>query len=262
MFFVLSKILQFVISPIVWVFCLLIWALLTKNPKRRRNLLLTSVLLLYLFSNSFLLDEVMRVWEMPQLISDGYRIENNNKTYDYAIVLGGVTTYYDKKNEQIGFNRSVDRLMQAVKLYKKGKVKKIIFTGGDGSVLKENGSEGDIIKKYISETEIVLPSDFIVENNSRNTHENAQFVAKLFKSDNLKGNVILITSAFHMRRALGCFKKEGMNVDYYVADRHAGKRKYVLDHLLLPQTETFDKWNNLLHEMTGYVVYKILGYSE
>jgi len=257
MFFILSKILQFVISPIVWLFCILIWSLLTKKPKRRRNLLLTAVLLLYLFSNAFILDEVMRVWEMPQS-----KIENNNKVYDYAVVLGGLTTYYDKKNEQIGFNRSVDRLMQAIKLYKTGKVKKIIFTGGDGSILKEIGSEGKLLQKYINKTGIILSNDFIVENNSRNTHENAQFVAKLFISDSLKGNVIIITSAFHIRRALGCFKKEGMAVDYYVADRYSGKRKYVPDHLLLPQTDTFDEWNMLLHEMTGYVVYKILGYSE
>ena len=132
MFFILSKILQFVISPIVWLFCLLIWSLLTKKPKRRRNLLLTSVLLLYLFSNAFILDEVMRVWEMPQS-----KIENNNKVYDYAIVLGGLTTYYDKKIDQIGFNRSVDRLMQAIKLYKTGKTN--ANDGGIDFVMKPLG---------------------------------------------------------------------------------------------------------------------------
>ncbi len=198
----------------------------------------------------------MRAWEMPQS-----KIENNNKVYEYAIVLGGLTTYYDKKTDQIGFNRSVDRLMQAIKLYKKGKVKKIIFTGGDGSILKEIGSEGELLQKYVIQTKIILSSDFIVENNSRNTHENAEFVAKLFKTARLKGNAVIITSAFHMRRALGCFRKEGISVDYYVADRYSGKRKYVPDHLLIPQTDAFDKWNIILHEMVGFVVYKVMGYS-
>lgn len=257
MFFFLSKILQFVLSPIVWLFLLLIWALLTKRPKRRRNLLLISVLFLYIFSNSFILDEIMRVWEMPQS-----KIESSNKIYDYAIVLGGLTTYYDKKSDQLGFNRSVDRLIQAIKLYKKGKVKKIIFTGGDGSILKEIGSEGDLIKNFIKQTQIIPYSDFIVENQSRNTHENAEYISKLFKNNHLKGESIIITSAFHMRRALDCFKKEGIIADYYIADRYSGKRKYIPDHLLIPQTDTFDNWNMLLHEMTGYVVYKVLGYSK
>ena len=98
MFFILSKILLFLFSPIVWVLTFLIWALLTKRPKRRRNLILTSALLLFIFSNSFLLDEVMRAWEMPPS-----KIEKSGKVYDYAIVLGGVLTYYDVKNDQIGF---------------------------------------------------------------------------------------------------------------------------------------------------------------
>lgn len=255
MFFILSKVLLFLFSPLVWVLAFLIWGLLTKRPKRRRNLVLTSTLMLFLFSNSFLLDEVMRAWEMPPS-----KIEKSGKVYDYAIVLGGVLTYYDVKNDQIGFNRSIDRLMQAVKLYKKGIVKKIIFTGGDGSVLKDGGNEGNIIKKFISETQIVAEKDFIVENGARNTRENAKFIAELLKTDSLTGNVVIITSAFHMKRSLGCFKKAGMNPDYFVADRFSGKRKYTPDHLIVPSTNALDRWAMILHEISGYYIYKIMGY--
>ncbi|MBI5539143.1 MAG: YdcF family protein [Bacteroidia bacterium] len=255
MFFILSKVLLFLFSPVVWVLILLIWALLTKRPKRRRNLILTSFFALFIFSNSFVLDEVMRVWEMPPS-----KIEKSGKVYDYAVVLGGIMSYYDVKNEQIGFNRSVDRLMQAVKLYRKGIVKKIVFTGGDASVLKDGGNEGDIILKFIKETNIVSEYDFIVENASRNTHENAESISKLFKNDSLKGNVVIITSAFHMKRSLGCFKKAGMNPDYYLADRFSGKRKYTLDHLIVPHTQSLDRWGMILHEIWGYYIYKIMGY--
>lgn len=255
MFFILSKVLLFLFSPIIWVLVIIIWALLTKRPKRRRNLVLTSFLLLYVFSNSFILDEVIRAWEMPPS-----KIEKSGKVYDYAIVLGGVMSYYDVQNDQLGFNRSVDRLMQAVKLYRKGIVKKIIFTSGDATVLKDGGNEGQIIQKFIDETGIVLKEDFIVEDSSRNTHENAEFIAELFKKEGLSGNVVLITSAFHMKRSLGCFKESGMNSDYFVADRYAGKRKYTPDHLLAPNTQALDRWRMILHEISGYYIYKILGY--
>jgi len=255
MFFILSKVLLFLFSPIVWVIFFLLWALLTKKPKRRRNLLLTSTLFLIIFSNSFLLDEVMRAWEMPQS-----KIEKKGKVYDYAVVLGGIISYYDKRGDQIGFNRSVDRLMQAVKLYRKGIVKKIIFTGGDASVLKDAGNEADIIQKYINETKIIQPEDFILENSARNTHENAEHVAMLFKTDGFTGSVVIITSAVHMKRALGCFRKAGINADYFIADRYSGKRKYVPDHLIVPQSQTLDRWDMILHEMSGYLIYKVMGY--
>jgi len=253
MFFFFSKILLFLFSPLIWAFSLLIWALLTKKPKRRRNLLLFSVFIFFLFSNPFLLDEAMRTWELqPQ------KTDYSQKTYDYAIVLGGVTSYYDKRYKQIGFNRSVDRLMQGIQLYKKGIVKKIVFTGGDATILQNDIKEADVIKQYL--IDIGIPTeDLIFENESRNTHENATFVFKTLKPTKSE-NILLITSAFHMRRSLGCFKKAGMNPDYYVADRYSGKRKFTPDHLLIPQTNTLDRWGMLFHELSGYVIYKIMGY--
>jgi uncharacterized SAM-binding protein YcdF (DUF218 family) len=253
MFFFFSKVLIFVFSPLTWIFLFLVWALLTKKPKRRRNLLISSVIILYLFSNSFLLDEALRKWEMKPS-NAGY----NHKTYDYAIVLGGVTSYYDKHFKQIGFNRSVDRLMQAIQLYKKGVVKKIVFTGGDATILQDNVKEADVIKQYLIDIGIPV-EDLIFENESRNTHENATFVYKLIKPKTTD-KILIITSAFHMRRSLGCFKKAGMNPDYFVADRFSGKRKFTPDHLLIPQSQTLVTWSMLFHELSGFVIYNIMGY--
>lgn len=195
----------------------------------------------------------MRAWEMHPSSA-----EKNGKVYDYAIVLGGVTTYYDKTNKQIGFNRSVDRLMQSIILYKKGIVKKIVFTGGDASILKDKNKEADIVAQYLKD--IGLPAeDLIFENESRNTHENAMYVCKLLKPTGNE-NILLITSAFHMRRSLGCFKKVGMNPDYHVADLFSGERKFAPDHLLIPQIQILEYWSLLFHEISGYIVYNIMGY--
>ena len=184
--------------------------------------------------------------------------KSNNKTYKYAIVLGGVTSYYDNKSQLIGFNRSVDRLLQAVKLYKTGKVEKIVFSGGDATIFGDDYKEADIIKQYLKD--IGLPEkDMIFENLSRNTYENATFVYRLLKPTSTD-NILIITSGFHMKRALGCFKKTGMNPDYIVADLYSGKRKFVPDHLLLPNTHTLDRWSMLFHEISGYLIYKIKGY--
>jgi uncharacterized SAM-binding protein YcdF (DUF218 family) len=209
---------------------------------------------LYLFSNSFLLDEAMRLWEMPVV-----NLSKSEKHYDYVVILGGMMSYYDTHNKQIGFNRSVDRLMQGLKIINQKKANKIIFTGGDGSILKTIGREGDCIKQYLMDIGFNTDS-LTIESDSQNTFENATYTAALLKKQP-KATIILVTSAFHMRRALACFRKQGLHADYYPADRYAGKRKYTLDHLFIPQIEAMEKWSLLVHEISGFLIYKIMGYA-
>lgn len=253
-FFLLSKIFLFVFSPLIWIFALLLWALFSKKPKRKKTLLIISVVILYVFSNSFLLDEVVRWWEVPVV-----NLSQSSKHYDYVVVLGGMMSYYDTKNKQIGFNRSVDRLMQGIKIIKQKKADKMIISGGDGSILKTIGREGDLVKQYL--TDIGFNTDsLLIESDSQNTHENATNTASLLKNQK-KRSVIIVTSAFHIRRALACFKKQGIDADYFPADRYAGKRKFTFDHLFIPQIEAMEKWSILIHEISGYWIYKIVGYA-
>jgi len=252
LFFILSKLFNFIFSPYTWIFVLLILAIFTKKPKRQKKLLIITFIVFYLFSNSFVLDEVMRLWEKPPV-----KIDAKKNHYTYVIVLGGVMSYYDTKNHQIGFNRSVDRLMQGIKILNQNIADTLIFTGGDGSLLKTIGPEGEYVKKYLSDIGIDTLR-IKIESQSQNTYENAKNTSLLLHQHQNK--ILLITSAFHMRRAIACFKKQGFNVDYYPADRIAGKRKFIIDHLLIPNIETIDRWNTLIHEWVGYVIYWIVGY--
>jgi len=253
LFFVISKLLNFIFSPYTWIFILLIVAVFTKKPQRKKKLLLITFIVFYLFSNSFILDEVMRLWEKPPV-----KLDTKKNHYTYVVVLGGVMSYYDTKNHQIGFNRSVDRLMQGIKILNQNIADTLVFTGGDGSLLKTIGPEGEYIKKYLSEIGIDT-FRIKVESHSQNTFENAKNTSQLIYYRN-KNKILLITSAFHMRRAIACFKKQGFDVDYYPADRIAGKRKFFIDHLFIPQVETIDRWNTLIHEWVGYFIYWIVGY--
>ncbi|MGQ9848018.1 MAG: YdcF family protein [Bacteroidales bacterium] len=201
-----------------------------------------------------MLDEVMRLWEKPAV-----KIDSNKQHYTYVVVLGGMMSYYDTKAKQIGFNKSVDRLMQGLKFLNKGIADTLIFSGGDGSILKTIGPEGKYVKMYLGD--IAFDTSRVkVESLSQNTYENAKYTSNLVKP-NKSQKILLITSAFHLRRAIGCFEKQGFNVDYYPADRISGKRKFTLDHLLIPQIEAMEKWSVLIHEISGYLIYKIMGYS-
>lgn len=252
MFFTFSKILAFIITPLVWIIALLLIVFFTKDEKRKRRSLALALILLLFFSNNFIFDECVRHWEIP---ATEYK---NVKTYEYGIVLGGMSAY-DPGMGRAQFYRGVDRLIQTVELYRKGYIKKIIFTGGSGSILHPDMKEGNYINRYLLYMGIPK-EDFLIESESQNTRENATLTKKLLEEKKISGNFLLITSAFHMRRGLGCFRKVGLSVDPYSTDRFAGPRKYEFDHLFIPNVSAMEDWNTLIHEMVGYLTYKISGY--
>src|SRR4051812_33547020 len=83
MFFYLSKLLAFIISPIVWIFGLLLYSFFTKNEKRAKRLRISAILILYICSNPFLVDEAFRAWEP---VTPDWDLMDTK--YEAAIVLG------------------------------------------------------------------------------------------------------------------------------------------------------------------------------
>jgi uncharacterized SAM-binding protein YcdF (DUF218 family) len=252
MFFLFSKLLNFLIHPLTWVFVLLVYALITKNDRRRRRLLIILIIGMYVLSNSFIASSAMHAWEVPAVCEDDLQ------TYDAGIILGGMMTY-DLKLKKYQFMGPVDRLLQALELYKKGKIRKIVFTGGSGSLTYSYVKEGFLIRNYMLRLGIP-PKDMFIESNSLNTHENALFTKPILDRELKGGRFLLITSAYHMRRSLGCFAKAGIAVTPYSTDRHSGEPKFVFDHLFIPSTDAIETWELLIHEITGYLTYKVAGY--
>ncbi len=253
MFFYLSKILQFLISPLIWIFVPLLWGVLSKNPKRKKRLLWTALILFYFFSNAFLTDEFVRLYEeRDQTYSE------LTETYDVAIVLGGFSNY-DESQELIQFHSATDRLMAGIKLYKTGRAKKLMIASGSGQITNPDEKEALFIENYL--LKIGIPErDLIIESESKNTRENAINTAKILTKKYTNGNYILVTSALHMPRAKRCFKKVGLSVTPFSVDQQAGPRKYLFDHLFFPDIDSIRRWETLIKEWTGFIAYKMAGY--
>lgn len=255
MFFFISKIIAFLFTPVIWIFVLLLFSIFSKNPKRKKRSLLGAIVIFYFFSNSFILEEVNRVWEVPAMHY------TDLITYDAGIVLGGMLEY-DVQFDRIQFQPGADRLFQAVELYKTGSIKKIFFVGGSGSIEFAHLKEGMFVRRYL--LTIGIPEkDIWIENESRNTRENAVNAHELLAQKKyMDGKFLLITSGRHMRRAMACFKTVGIDVTSYSVDRDASPvRRFTFDHLLIPDAETFFKWEALFHEWVGMLVYKVKGYA-
>src|ERR1035437_1149984 len=196
MFFILSKLLAFIITPLMWILTLLFFAFFSKDEKRKKKCLRWTLGLILFFSNGFIFDECARLWEIP---ATNYQ---NLKTYDYGILLGGMSVN-DEDLNRVQFFRGVDRLIQAVDLYKRGIIKKIIFTSGSGRISHPETKEALLVKPYILEMG-VAEEDLIIESESNNTRENALFTKKIIDEKKLQGRFFFITFAFPMSIPFAC----------------------------------------------------------
>ena len=245
MFYIVSKLLAFLGKPLFWVFILFISALIFKT--KRQKILLFSLITFYFFTNSFIADSCCRIWETPR--------HAPTEIYDVGIVLGGISDY-DKITKSHNFNKHADRIMDAQQLYHQGKIKKILISGGNGMLFNDGYIEANAMRDYLLLNQI--PSeDILIENTSRNTKENAFNSAEILKKKYPKGNFLLITSAIHMKRAQFCFEKAGITTKAFATDCTTSYTNFSIGHILLPSAEALDKWEDLIHESIGYLVYKI-----
>ena len=254
MFFLLSKILDFLVTPLAWILAALLIALLTRNAARRKKWLIITFILSLIFSNPFIIDQVMESWEIATRPASEL-----TTTYDVGIVMGGSMRYLDTKSGRVVYSSSVDRLLQAMQLYHGGHIRKILLTGGSGFVNFQEWKESGLIANVLLQSG-VKPEDIILENNSRNTYENAVYSARILKSGKYGTKYLLITSASHMRRSMACFEKAGISTIPFSADPRSGSGIRTLDEYIQPEAENLVTWDTLLHEWVGMIMYRLMGY--
>jgi len=178
--------------------------------------------------------------------------------YDYGIVLGGFSSY-EEEIETLNFNDAVDRILVAVQLYHEGRIKKILISSGSANIFNSHLKEADYVKEFL--ISIKIPEkDIVIENQSKNTFENAKFTAELLGEKKEKSTFLLITSSMHMKRAKACFKKQRVEADIYVVDYLTGFEDFDLNFYFFPKFDVILAWRHVFHEIIGYYVYKKRGY--
>lgn len=253
MFFTLSKVLNFLTNPLVFVFGLLITSLLVKKARLKKRFFWIAFSLLIFFSNDFISNEVMHAWE-----GDPTPYTSIDTVYDWGIVLTGVTANDRYPADRVYFHHGADRVLHAVQLYKMGIVRKILISGGSGALVIKNRPEADEIMDVMIMAGVPV-TDIVVERASRNTHESA-VNAKTILSNQPGDKYLLITSGFHMRRSIGCFKKAGLEVEAFRADFYTHPRYWTPDVLFVPRADALGLWQKMFKEWVGIVAYGAAGY--
>jgi len=251
MFFILSKILTYLFRPVIWLVILLVFSLFHKKPRIRRRSLWLGFLILLIFSNTFIVTKITKLWAIEPVPV--------TQKFDVGVVLGGSTITYEKKYNRTTFKGNIDRLLQAVELYNKGKIKKIMVTGASGNLIYSDLKEAKMMHSFL--LSIGIPKrNILLDTLAENTHENAVFTKKILRQHPKIRSVLLITSSLHMRRALACFRHEGIHAQPYSTNLINTQTHWNVEYLLIPNIANFLIWNGMVHEITGYGMYKIMGY--
>lgn len=251
MFFYLSQFLSFLAMPLTIIILFILLGAITK----RKKILWIGIVLLLFFSNQFISNKAMQLWEPD------FKAFATLPEYEMGIVLTGVTNLSKASIDRTFFNKGADRATHALQLYKLGKIRKILITGGQGLNPTNPNTEAELLRDFMVMAG-VDENDILVENKAKNTHENAMLAKETLLQNgiSLQEKSLLVTSAFHMKRSKGCFDKVGVSTDTFPVDYYAHESKYDIPSLLYPNPDAINQWHTLAKEWIGIVTYSLLGY--
>jgi uncharacterized SAM-binding protein YcdF (DUF218 family) len=256
LFFFLSKILLLFFSPGAWLMGLLGAALLARGtgPWRVRWLWAAAILL-FVGGNTAVVNKALRYWEMPAVPLSALA------PADAAVLLTGITVSGKKPLDRVYLTQGADRFTNALWLYRAGRVRRIIISGGLATLAPRPGEvpEAEALATLLKLAGVPA-RDILLEPRSHNTHENALFTKALLQQHPDIHSLVLVTSAFHERRALACFAKVGLHPAPFPADFRAINSAGTFDYWLLPSAEALSSLSKLVHEIMGYAIYRVVGY--
>ena len=223
--------------------------------RKKTKYIYSAFIFLIIFSNGIVADILWGFLEYPW------------KRLDYSLVTpaDGIVVLSSGRHLPPGNTKIIewydpDRFLAGIDLYKANKSNKLIFTGGINPLNSNLPPEGEIyIKEAIS---IGLPKEHLFTTYPvKNTLQEAKAIKKLFNNENplIQNKVILVTSAFHMKRAKKVFEGEGISVQPYPVDFKNSKNFFSSFRNLLkwmPSSSHLNKSSKAIREIIGRIIYR------
>lgn len=214
MFFIASKVLWFLAQPVTLVFALLVLALLL-NFRRRRLLQGICVGLAALILGLCAYTSIGYVALLP-LEQRFERPAPPAEVTGIIVLGGGMDAEINAIRLGYELNRSGDRFVEALRLAQLYPEAKILISGGSGYMFPDGDTEAAAGTRFFRDLGM-NPGRIIQEDGSRNTEENAQLTKETLKPQ--PGDTwLLVTSAYHMPRSVGLFRKAEFTVTPWPTD--------------------------------------------
>ena len=256
MFFLLSKTLGIMLLPANFLIGAgLIGAILlaTRRAALGRRLLMISAVLLAIAGFSPLgklllypLEQRFSPWDASRGAPDG------------IIVLGGgIDPDLSAAHRRAAFIRAADRIVAAAALARKYPNARILYSGGNANLIGDDSAKEADYAVLALESLGIERERVTMERRSRNTQENAEFSKAIAKpSDGERW--LLVTSAFHMPRSVGLFRKAGFAVEPYPVDWRVGSTAKLLSFSPLA-VEGLERTDTAVREWIGLAAYWVTG---
>jgi uncharacterized SAM-binding protein YcdF (DUF218 family) len=248
---ILHKLLPMLVAPL-FVFVMLAMVGLAL---RRRRLGIAALVLLWILSLPIVADVLWRRLEyeaVRPVVASAPRVAA-------IVVLGGMTRIVQGEQGAVRvWADGSDRFWAGLELFKTGRASKLIFTGGQLPWCIATQTEGQWLCEQ-AQAVGVQKADIMVTSSVTNTLEEAQAVSQLLPGK----TVLLVTSAFHMPRALAIFQAAGLQVYPFPVDQRVGKRDMTLMDFM-PSAKALDRTTDAFREWLGrgfYAVKHLLTYK-
>lgn len=176
---------------------------------------------------------------------------------DAIVVLGGSAAPALKPRNEAEESGGA-RMLKAARLFKAGKAP-LVFTSGGGDYLDDNGverAEADDMADVLVAMGVTSTA-VIRQRRSRTTYEDAVLTAEMMRERGVK-KVLLVTSAFHQRRASALFRKHGFEVISAPSGFLAAGNPFTLDKLI-PSPQGLSRTTLAVKEYVGFIAYRLMG---
>ena len=254
-YFLISKVLPLLFLPLGISLTLYLFGILFK----KKIYFLISFIPICFFSIGIVSQYLWSIVESPW-----QRIEAKEALKSDAIIVLSGSRHPSPGNKKIVEWLDPDRFLAGIELYKEDKGPIIIFTNGKSPFQANMPGEGELYRKEAIKNGI--PSEAIINSGTVfNTAQEAIAIKKILNSlnkGNHKSRVLLVTSAFHMKRAKKVFENQGLidrpfPVDFKSRGKWAGSS--VKDPTLwIPNAQYLASSSAALREIIGRIIYKSL----
>lgn len=260
--FGLYKLIKFLIYPYTWL-CLVLAALTlilflssaTRRARWVRVLAIFACVLVFIVGNPIVSQTLVGLLEQATPPFD----QSAPKQFDAIVVLaGGVLDKGTLRPEPELTDLSVHRTICGADLFTRGWAPRLLLTGGDATVFGQGPQESLEMKALA--TRLGVPGNAMTtETRSRTTYENAVETKRMLGD----ARVIVVTSAYHLPRALALFRKQGLDATGYACGHMAQHRPGDLRDRnpidLIPTVWALAETTRAVNELVGIFVYWVAG---
>ncbi|NBQ24701.1 MAG: YdcF family protein [Verrucomicrobia bacterium] len=253
-----NKLLDALLDPVAWIWLALLGASIRawrSGSKRSAGIGGLSVFLIWLLGATPLPHHLLAHLEKPWIVEDWEALPKA----DAIVCLGG--GLHPQPSESLAFSASdaSDRYLTALDLYHRGLASNLVFGGGTFLIHGQSLSEGQLLKAWVEHWGLGEGQIHLL-GRMATTRDECVEVKALMEQQGWE-RLLLVTSAWHMKRSEALFRRAGMEVIPVGCDlRGSTGLLHAYPWKIVPSSEYLDDFHMYLHEWVGQLYYRARGW--